>query len=496
MKNVVSRRRFLQLGATTLAGAGSALWLPGCSDGKDNTAGLSQFCLNNPLPQDAQGRWWLSNNYAPVFEERDEMNLKVVGDLPRALSGLYARIGSNMADTEHWFLGHGMFHGVRLEEGRALWYRNRYIHTALREAGTDELTPTDPVSSYSNVAPIYHAGRLFTMGEIGLPYETNPADLSTVGVYNFNGALGGSMTAHPKIDPLTGDMLFFGYDFRPPFLTYYRATAAGELVEAKPITLPASVMMHDFAITQRYVIFYDLPIAFNFNMAAAGSRFPFSWDFDHVPRMGVMPRDGGDQDIQWFEVSPNFVFHTMNAFDNPADGNEIILHVARINGPFWGESNLDFSEIGFLTEYRFDLAAGTVSENIISDIPQDFGQVNRSLWGQPYRYGYGMDFSVRGEGTALARPVGIVRHDHQTGNSESMQPGDHLSLEEAIFVADPESSGEQDGWLMCYAYNANRCASELLIFDARDFGAAPVARVELPARVPHGFHGVWVPDAT
>ncbi len=493
MTNPYSRRRFLQLGATALAGAGGALLLPGCSD-NNNDRGYAN-CSRNPLPQDAQGRWWLSNNYAPVFEERDEVGLKVRGELPRALNGLYARIGSNMADTDHWFLGHGMFHGVRLQEGRALWYRNRYIHTALREAGTDDLNPSDPVSSFSNVAPIYHGGHLLTMGEVGLPYETDPSDLSTVGVFDYGGALAGSMTAHPKIDPLTGDMLFFGYDFRPPFLMFYRANAAGELVEAKPISLPASVMMHDFAITRRHVIFYDLPVVFNFNMAVAGSNFPFSWDFDHLPRMGVMPRDGGDADIQWFEVGANFVFHTMNAFDNPADPNEVVLHASRIDGPFWVDSNQDLSQPSYLTEYRFNLVSTTVTENRINDIPLDFGQVNRGLWGQPYRYGYGMDFSERSTGPALARPLGIVRHDHQTGNSETVRAGRGVSLEEAIFIADPESGGETDGWLVCYAYNENRCASELLFFDARDFGAAPIARVELPVRVPHGFHGVWVPDA-
>lgn len=492
MAKNVSRRHFLQLGATALAGAGGTLWLPGCSDGNDS--GYTA-CMRQPLPQDAAGRWWLSNNYAPVLEERDELGLRVVGELPRALNGLYARIGSNMADTSHWFLGHGMLHGIRLEDGRAAWYRNRYVQTALRVSGSDDLVPTDPVSSFSNVAPIYHAGKLLTMGEIGLPYEVNPADLSTNGVYNFDGALAGSMTAHPKIDPLSGEMLFFGYDFVPPFLTYYRANAAGELVQATPITLPSPPMMHDFAITQRHVIFYDLPVLFSFEKAVAGSGFPFAWDFDHVPRMGVMPRDGGDADIQWFEVGANFVFHTMNAFDNPADPSEVVLHASRIDGPFWADTTLDFSQPSYLTEYRFNLAGGTVTENRINDVPLDFGQVNRSLWGQPYRYGYGMDFTERPDGPELARPRGIVRHDHQTGSIDRVQAGAGLALDEAIFIADPTASGEQDGWLVCYAFNENRCASELLFFDARDFGSAPIARIELPVRVPYGFHGVWVPDA-
>lgn len=490
----LTRRRLIQLGATTLASAGIPLLLSGCSGGNPSgSAGYKKIAL----PQDAQGRWWLSGNYAPVFEEREEFNLKVIGELPKALNGVYARVGSNDDDTDHWFLGHGMLHGIRLEDGQALWYRNRYINTALRQGGVDDLTPTDPVSSYSNVAPIYHAGKLLTMGEIGLPYETSPDDLTTVGVYNFAGRLNGSMTAHPKIDPLTGAMLFFGYNFLPPYLTFYEANAAGELVRSEEITLPASVMMHDFAITENFVIFYDLPILFDFDKAAAGEGFPFGWDFDHVPRMGVMPRNGGDADIKWFEVNTGFIFHTMNAHENPDNPQEILLDASKIEAPFWEQTTQDLSKPSYLTRYRINLESETVTENRINDIPIDFGQPNRSLIGQPYRYGYGMDFSgpVPVNSLALSRPRGIIRQDHQTGGFDRHFAAPGLQLDEALFAPEPGKSGEQDGWLMCYAFNEERCLSDLLIIDARDFTGAPVARIELPYRVPFGFHGVWVADS-
>lgn len=481
----------MQLSVSAAAGAGMPIWLGGCSGGTPD--GFPPF-VKEPLPQDAQGRWWLSDNYAPVLEERETMNLKVVGELPRALRGLYARNGSNGQDTDHWFLGHGMLHGIRLEDGQAQWYRNRYIHTALREAGSDELIPTDPASSYSNVAPIYHANKLLTMGEVGLPYQSSAQDLSTIGVFDFGGRLNGSMTAHPKIDPLTGDMLFFGYDFRPPFVTFYQANAAGELVRSEPITLPASVMMHDFAVTNNYVIFYDLPVVFDINKAIAGEGFPFGWDAEHVPRMGVMPRSGGDADIMWFEINNGFIFHTMNAYENPANTRELLLHVSRIDAPFWEETNQDLSKPSYLTEYRFDLDAMTVSEARINEVPMDFGQVNRSLIGQPYRYGYGLDFSERSGPMGLPVARAVIRHDHQSGQYERHTPGADLQLGEALFVPDPESTSEQGGWLMSLAFNESRNQSDLLVIDAGDFTADPVARVELPYRVPFGFHGVWIAD--
>lgn len=491
MKTELSRRRFIQLGASALAGASTPLWLSGCSGGQPNEfAPFSKVAL----PQDPLGRWWLSNNYAPVIEERDEFNLKVIGELPRELNGLYARVGSNGEDTEHWFLGHGMLHGIRLQDGQALWYRNRYINTLLRQDGIDDLDPSNPVSSFSNVAPIYHANKLLTMGEIGFPYETSVEDLTTIGVYDFAGKLNGSMTAHPKIDPITGEMLFFGYNFAPPFLTYHQANAQGELVRSVDITLPASVMMHDFAITANHVIFYDLPVLFDLDKAIAGGSFPYGWDSDHVPRMGVMPRDGGDDDIIWLEIDNCFIFHTMNAYENPENPREIILDASRIDAPFWQESNQDLSKPSYLTRYRLDLENRKVSESRLNDIPMDFGQPNRSLIGQNYRYGYGMDFSEISSTTALPRPKAIIRQDHQTGTSDRHIAAPGLLLDEALFAPDPGRAGEQDGWLMCYAFNEERCLSDLLVIDARDFSGAPVARVELPYRVPFGFHGVWVAD--
>lgn len=487
----IPRRRFVQLGAGAIAGAGAPLWLTGCSDGNPD---IEELFVRQDLPQDPEGRWWLSDNYAPVLEERETMDLRVVGELPRALNGVYVRNGSNGEDTQHWFLGHGMLHGIRLGDGQAQWYRNRYIQTALRDAGTDDLTPTDPVSSFSNVSQVYHAGKLLTLGEIGLPYEVNPGDLSTAGVYTFGGELNGSMTAHPKIDPVSGHMLFFGYSFAPPFLTFYEADASGVLIRAENITLPASVMIHDFAITEDYLLFYDLPVVFDIDLAIGGSTFPYRWDDEHVPRIGVMPRTGGDADMVWFEVNNGFIFHTMNAYQNPANAREIVLHASRIDAPFWENGNQDLSKPSYLTEYRFDLDAMQVSEARINDVPLDFGQLNKSLTGRPYRYGYGVDFSGAPGPGGLPETRGIIRHDHQSGNYERHDPGAGLHVGEALFVPDESAAGELDGWLLFLAFNEARNQSDLVVVDARDFTGAPVARVELPYRVPFGFHGVWVPD--
>ena len=191
-----------------------------------------------------------------------------------------------------------MLHGVRLSAGRAEWYRNRYVHTPHHAApDTDYLERFfDPDNSLANTHVVSHAGRVLALEEQHLPYEID-GDLATVGPYDFAGRLAGSMTAHPKICPVTGEMLFFGYALAPPFLTYHRVSADGVLVQTEPITVPAATMMHDFNITQNHVIFMDLPALWG---GGAETGLPVNWSDEHGARLGVMPRTGSDADVRWF----------------------------------------------------------------------------------------------------------------------------------------------------------------------------------------------------
>jgi hypothetical protein len=184
------------------------------------------------------GKWWLEENFAPVFKETQAVDLEVKGAIPSALAGLYVRNGSNpqSGDSSHWFFGDGMLHAVRLESGKATSYRNRYVHTALYDAkaGFGD-GPPGGASNQANVSAIWHGGKLLTSGEVGLPYEMSPTDLSTVGAYDFGGKLTTAFTAHPKIDPATGQLHFFGYGFTPPYLTYHVAAADGTLLQSMEV---------------------------------------------------------------------------------------------------------------------------------------------------------------------------------------------------------------------------------------------------------------------
>ncbi|MFG2958908.1 carotenoid oxygenase family protein [Streptomyces sp. NPDC048291] len=246
---------------------------------------------------------YLKGRFAPVPEEHSAFDLTVRGTLPPELDGRYLRNGPNPLpgeDDGHWFTGPGMLHGIRLREGRAEWYRNRWIrtreregHPFVREDGTFDLTATP-----GNTHVIRHADTVLALCEAGFPYRVTPA-LETVGPYDFGGRLTTAMTAHPKEDPVTGELHLFGTGFAPPYLTYHRVTAEGELVDSRPIEVPGPTMTHDFAITGHHIVWMDLPVVFRPGPAGRGGM-PYQWDDGYGARHLPSTEAGPEQ---WLERS-------------------------------------------------------------------------------------------------------------------------------------------------------------------------------------------------
>ncbi|MYK29720.1 MAG: carotenoid oxygenase family protein, partial [Gammaproteobacteria bacterium] len=224
----------------------------------------------------------LRGNGRPITEERTLTALKVTGTIPAELDGRFVRNGANpfTGTSSHPFFGDGMLHGVRLRDGRAEWYRNRYVQTPfIDNPATDILDPTvlmDMKSSKANTHVIGHAGKILALEEGHFPYVVD-GELGTVGATDFDGVLNGSFTAHPKICPVTGELLAFGYSAMPPYLRYLRVSADGQLVQIENITVGGPTMMHDFNITRNHVVFMDLPAVFNMELAMSG-EMPIRWD--------------------------------------------------------------------------------------------------------------------------------------------------------------------------------------------------------------------------
>ena len=253
----------------------------------------------------------LKGNFAPVAAELTAHDLVVEGNIPEALTGMLLRDGPNpMAPGpgHHWFQGNGMIHGINLSGGGAQVYRNRWVRTAevetLKGWPAGKLSPNQPLQQGSgSVNVIGHGGRILALGEVGLPWELD-GDLNTIGQHDFDGALASNMTAHPKIDPVTGEMVFFGYDFGPVSLRYHVADRAGKLLRTVEIAKPVPTMMHDFGVTATRVIFMDLPVAFDLEMAMAGNGLPFRWRDDMPARLGILHRAATKDDVQWITIPP------------------------------------------------------------------------------------------------------------------------------------------------------------------------------------------------
>ena len=437
-------------------------------------------------------RFWAQGNYAPVHEELTVDRLEVEGTIPKALDGLYVRNGANPkhAPGDHWFLGHGMLHGVRVHDGRALWYRNRFIRTPLlHRAPNAPPGPPTLTEHASNVSLVQHAGRLLSLGEVGLPYELAKDDLSTVGVYDFGGRLATSMTAHPKVDPDSGELVFFGYSFMPPYLTYHVADRRGALVRSQPIDLPGPAMMHDFAITRNHVVFLDLPIVFNLELAMSGDALPFRWDESYGARLGVMPRAGDSRSVRWFEIDPCFAFHVMNAYEDPSHPDQIVLDVVRY-AKLWQKENTSFAELPQLHRYRIDLRGERVSVEPLAEPCLEFPQVDPRRIGKAYRFGYALELRPN-EGEGPGGVSALLKLDHARGEVEVHNLHPAQQADEVTFVPASPVAGEDQGYLLCYVYDRRSDRSDLVILDARAIDAQPLARIKLPQRVPFGFHGTW-----
>jgi len=432
--------------------------------------------------------FFLTGNYAPVFDEVTATELAVTGAVPGELAGRFVRNGPNphTGVSAHWFIGDGMLHGVELRDGTARWYRNRYVRTRqLDGSGTfvDDEGHVDLTAVPANTHVIGHAGRILALVENGYPHEVTP-ELDTRGPYDFDGRLRTAMTAHPKLDPVSGELHFFGYGFMPPYLTYHVADASGALVRSEEITVPGPTMMHDFNLTERHVVFMDLPVVFDLERAAAGSM-PYAWDESYGARLGVMPRGGTDADVRWLEVDPCYVFHPMNAYD---DNGTIVLDVMRY-AQLWVRSADDF-EPALLTRWTVDLGSGTVKEEQLDDHSTEFPRVDPRLVGRRHRYGYALE-TVDGVGL---EHMALVKYDQAKASSEIHDFGAGREPGEPVFVPRTADAAEDDGWVMTYVYDAARDTSDFVVLAASDFTAPPVATVPLPQRVPFGFHGSWIPD--
>jgi len=447
---------------------------------------------------------------APIDDESDFSQLAVEGEIPEGLRGSYLRNGPNPAFQPHpgyhlWD-GDGMIHAITFgDEGVS--YRNRWVRTeglALeRKAGRalfgglqSRVTPPPElvgdfggIKNVANTNVIGHAGRYLALWEAGHPTVLTP-DLDTVGLENFAGRLEGPVTAHPKIDPETGELLFFGYSPFPPYLRYHVADATGKWVRTEEIDLPGAVMMHDFVATREHVVFIDSPAVFDISGFARGGPM-IHWQPELGTRIGAMPRDGSAADIRWIELDSCYVFHFLNAW---SEGD--IIHITACASDwlvidYKNEVVPDgIDPSAYLHRFTLNLAEGTCKKERIGELPGEFPKLPDSLAGLKNRYGYLASFSSGvEEGVSFDS---LTKVDLETGSEIHHPFGRDKVVGEPAFAPDPKGRAEDAGWIVAYVHEADGSASEFVVLDAQDFARDPVARIRLPRRVPAGFHGNWI----
>jgi carotenoid cleavage dioxygenase-like enzyme len=453
----------------------------------------------------------LEGNLFPVGEEVDVAALEITGQLPRWLRGSFVRNGPNPLfqpiGRYHMFDGDGMLHGVTFDEAGAS-YRNRWIRSRALCAearlgravypGLSEVMSfpdpslvgdAGPVKNPANTHIIRHAERYLALWEGGLPTEVT-ATLDTVGEYDFGGQLSGAMTAHPRIDPRTGEMFFFGYSVFEPVIRYYVVDADGALVHRATIDVPAPVMMHDFVITEQHAVFLDSPIVFD--VANLGKGPMVQWRPENGTRIGVLPRRGTADEIRWFEIEPGHVQHFWNAW---VDGDRIELSGTRFEHPDFGiDASAGDERAGddtppYPARFWVDLTAGTAGWEQTDDLGGDFARFNDDRNGVRSRYHY-MSATVAPE-RRLGDFDSIVRYDDATGARQIWNAGPAGHVGESVYAPNPHGYAEDDGWLINAVYDAATDRTDICVLEASNVAAGPIARVHLPQRMPFGFHASW-----
>lgn len=441
---------------------------------------------------------WLEGQYAPIPGDLTALDLEVIGDLPADLEGRYLRNGPNPVRPVdpagyHWFTGDAMVHGVRLRDGRAEWYRARSVRsTAVSEALGEAAAPGERHGGFdtANTNVLGIDGRTFALVEAGARPVELTYELDTLEHSDLSGTLPNGFTAHPKVDPATGELHALAYHWALPHLQYIVVGPDARVRRVEPVEVADGPMVHDCSITERWMVVYDLPVVFDLDGAMRGLSFPYGWKDDRPARVGLIPLGGGGSDVRWFEVDPCYVFHAVNAHD---DGDNVVLDVVRYERMFDRHRLGPDDGTPLLWRWTIDTITGRVTEEQLSDQPLEFPRVDERLVGRPHRWAYASELRHRDDENVFGGR--LVRIDAKSGEAAIIDLGPGRTAGEWVMVPRAPGSPEDDGWLVSLVHDASVDRSELVVLPAAEPAAGPVARVLLPTRVPLGFHGNWVPDA-
>lgn len=465
--------------------------------------------MTQPFPKHP----YLTGYSAPSGIECDAPDLIIEGELPADLTGVYFRNGPDPlyppreGQEYHWFHGDGMIQRFEFGDGRVSW-KNRWVRTEkyeLERAAGESLFGVlgNPMNADPSVADkhyntanthiVYHGGKLMALMEGTIAVELDSDTLDTIGNFDYEGQIDGPITAHPKYDHDSGELVFFGNQAGGPFSDTLRlniADRSGKLIKNEMIQAPFPSFVHDFFVTEKYVVFPIFPLVFDMERAINGG-VPMAWEPDRGTHLGVMPRNGTAEDVQWHTMDARWSFHMVNAWD---EGDSIVIDICASNATNFVpklDGTMASAEEGILPvvrRWKIDVSGttNTVAEEVLDDLPCEFPRTDDRYMTRSHRHAY----AVGGEGSALVFNR-LLHYDTKTGARKTWGDDNYL-LGEPILAPRSADADEGDGYLLTLAYDQTTCLNEMMIFNADDIETGPIGKAKLPLRIPAGFHGSWV----
>jgi carotenoid cleavage dioxygenase-like enzyme len=467
---------------------------------------------SHPLPSDSdQERLAWREAWRPCPDEHEYALTQIDGEIPREIFGTLYRNGPSQRvlpkagyESLHIFDGDALVHAFRFENG-AVHYTGRYARDAgflHREAHGAESTgfgnavaehpdPENPLPYAPNTNVVWHGGRLLALVEAALPFELDPRSLESRGSYPFSDPmLGFSTSAHPKIDRRSGQMLIHGYQPIEPYSALYTIESDGRCSNAELLDIPYSTMMHDFAITENYVVVVLTPVTFELERGVC-LRDWLRWEPEKGLRFGVRERTPGSP-LRWFDApSPGFIFHPSNAYEKDGrilmdactypDGGKLLEQLSVYRS---GRSVAGAGSYPFL--YEFDLSSGECHETQLDDRVVEFPRIDDRLVGYENRFGYALigEEGLVGPGTST-----LLKYQRGDGTSVTHDFGLLQYPSEPVFVPRAPNADEDDGFVLSVVFDGATLRSRLVVLDARNFAGAPLGEAHLSHRIPAGFHG-------
>lgn len=467
---------------------------------------------------------YLHGLFAPVADECDADNLMVEsGHLPSDLDGAYIVNGPNQrfkpTGRYHYYDGDGMLHATYFKNGKAS-YKSRWIRTpafiAEEEAGKavwpglcgpfNHDLPGSPIKDNSNTDIIFYQGKLLSLWYLaGCPQAIDPLTLQTLGPETLNNALNHNLSAHSKVDPRTGELVFFNYQDVEPYMSYGVANTDSGIRLDVPIDIPGPRSPHDLGMTEHFSVLHDLPYFHDVDVLMRHKKRVVRFYPDVPARFGVIPRYGDSKDVRWFEAEPCYILHVVNCWE---EGDTIVMVGCRQPNPGGNRDPEDgplASQLAErrrshqLHEWRFDRRTGDTKERTLNDLNVEFPTINNRFTGVKNRYAYlqllpdhiGPD-GIEGRCQTFDA---LVKFDLQTGSYQRYDYGVGVSGSESWFAPRAGSDGraaEDDGYVITYAHSRHDWLSRCLVFNAQDITQGPIATLRMPRRFNIGFHATWV----